>query len=400
MHVQPHSHLDLRGSGLRRLMLAAFVASFICLLAAIPTGSALASSDEGSVEVTTPVSLENLDPLLAAVPVNALETSGTGLTSLSLISDLNTLPGVTGPVQALLDPLLAIVLGNPDTTLAGLVGDVTGEGVSTNPADVVSMLLGKLTPTQGTALIEELFGSVPSSSLNSLLGSTLTAQPFTQTTVGDLANKLGITAEKLAEDVGTTALQLPATATALTAPLANSKLLTVLDGPEGLKITTVETKEAAKEREAKESKEAKERSESTGNSSSTGNSGSNGAAGGTSVVVNLPAAAVAATPVPTPAVASKTVAKIKILSHKVKGHIATLVLQIPAAGKVLVSGGGVRAVGKGATKSERLTVRIPLSKAGTASLRKRHNRLSVALKASFKSTSGSSSSAGVTVHFA
>jgi len=230
---------------------------------------------------------------------------------------------------------------------------------------------------------------VPSSSLNSLLGSTLTGQPFTQTTVGDLANKLGITTEKLAEDLGVTALQLPATVTALTAPLANGKLLTVLDGPEGLQVTTVETKEAAKEREAKESKEAKERSE-------TGSSGSNGTSGATSVVVNLPAAAVAATP----AAASKTVAKIEILSHRVKGHIATLVLEIPVAGKIVVSGGGVRAVGKGAVKAERLTVRIPLSKAGTASLRKRHNRLSVALKASFKPTSGPSSSASATVHFA
>jgi hypothetical protein len=388
MHVQPHSHLDLRGSGLRRLIGAVFVASFICLFAAIPTGSAHASSGEGSVEVAAPVSLENLDPLLAAVPVSALETGGTGLTNLSLISDLNTLPGV-GPIQGLLDPLLSALLGNPSTTLTELVGEVQAQGVSTNPADVVSTLLGKLTPTQGTALIEELFGSVPSSSLNSLLGSTLTGQPFTQTTVGDLANKLGITTEKLAEDLGVTALQLPATVTALTAPLANGKLLTVLDGPEGLQVTTVETKEAAKEREAKESKEAKERSE-------TGSSGSNGTSGATSVVVNLPAAAVAATP----AAASKTVAKIEILSHRVKGHIATLVLEIPVAGKIVVSGGGVRAVGKGATKAERLTVQVPLSKAGTASLRKRHNRLSVALKASFKPTSGPSSSASATVHFA
>jgi hypothetical protein len=393
MHVQPHQYLVTRGTSLRRLIGAAFVASFIALLAAIPTGTAMAASGEGSAEVAVPVSLASLDSLLATVPISTLETSGTGLTSPALITDLNTLPGVTGPVQALLDPILSILLTNPNATLSGLVGDVAGQGVSTNPADVVSMLLGKLTPTQGTALVEELFGSVPSSSLSSLLGSTLTGQPFTQTTVGDLANKLGITAGKLAEDVGTTALQLPATVTALTAPLANDKLLTVLDGPEGIQVTTVETKEAAKEKEAKESKE---RSES-GAPGSNGNPGSNGSAGGSSVVVNIPAAAVPAVSL---VAATKVPAKIKILSHKVKGHIATLVLQIPAAGKVVVSGGGVRAIGKGVTKPERLTVKVPLSKAGTASLRKHRNRLSVALKASFKPTSGASSSAGVTVHFA
>lgn len=391
MHVQPQLPA-MRGSSLRRLMGAAFVTSFIALLAAIPAGTAMAATGEGTAEVAAPVSLASLDSLLATVPISNLETSGTGLTNLSLITDLDTLPGVTGPIQALLNPLLAILLGKPDTTVAGLVSDVTGQGVSTDPADIVSMLLGKLTPTQGTTLIEELFGSVPSSSLNSLLGSTLTDQPFTQTTVGDLANKLGITAEKLAEDVGTTALQLPATVTALTAPLANGKLLTVLDGPEGIQVTTVETKEAAKEREAKESKEAKERNEAGSN----GNSGSNGAAGSATTIVINPAGA----PVPLTVGPITPAAKIKILSHKVKGHVATLVLQIPAAGKVVVSGGGVKAVDKSAGKAERLTVRIPLSKAGTASLRKHRNRLSVALKASFKPTSGSSSSASATVHFA
>lgn len=389
MHVQPHLPAT-RGPGIRRLMCGAFVASFIALLAAIPTGTAMAASGEGPTEVAVPVSLASLDPLLAAVPVNILETSGTGLNSTSLITDLNTLPNA-GPLAGILDPLLNVLLGKSNTTLSEVVDNLTGSGVSTNPTEIVSMLLKKLTPTQGTALVEELFGSVPSSSLNSLLGSTLTDQPFTQTTVGDLANKVGITAEKLAEDLGTTVSQLPATTAALTAPLANSKLLTILDGPEGLKVTTVETKEA------KESKEAKERSES-GVPSSNGNPGSNGSgAGSGTVVVNLPAAAVPAAPL---AVESNVVEKIKILSHKVKGHIATLVLQIPAAGKVTVSGGGVRAIGKGITKAERLTVRIPLSKAGTASLRKHRNRLQVALKASFKPTSGTSSSAGVTVHFA
>jgi hypothetical protein len=392
MHIQPHLPA-MRGPGIRRLMGATFVASFIALLAAIPTGTAMAASGEGSAEVAVPVSLASLDPLLGATPVGTLETGATGLTNLSLLNDLDGLPefsGLLAPVRTLLNSVLTTLLAtNP--TLNEVTGDLNGEGVKANPTEVVSMLLEKLTPTQGTALVEELFGSVPSSSLNSLLGSTLTGQPFTQTTVGDLANKLGITTEKLAEDVGTTALQLPATVTALTSPLANGKLLTVLDGPEGIQLTTVETKEATKEREAKERSE-------NGVPGSNGNPGSNGSgAGSGTVVVNLPAAAVPAVPL---VVATKAPAKIKILSHKVKGHIATLVLQIPAAGKVTVSGGGVRAIGKGATKAERLTVRIPLSKAGTASLRKHHHRLSVALKASFKPTNGTSSSAGVTVHFA
>jgi hypothetical protein len=485
MHVQPHSHLDLGGSGLRRLMGAAFVASFICLLAAIPTGSALASSGEGSVEVTTPISLPTtptdvLDPLLATVPLKDLNVKNLdpeelsqmvgGLLNLkgnqltSLVTDLTPLltskPNLTlGELTegGLLGGILTLLGLNskltPNEVVAGLLGSVTNPAQGGEMAEQLLAQLGKSIqgkdPAEIQGLVEELLGTLDAGQLAALestlkvgaltpaaltakvaellgTGSTAQIEPVVHellggltfespSTLGGLAGKLGTSVETLATDLGTSVETLSGglgvtAATALPtliAPLINGKLLTILDGPEGLKITTLESKETSgketsKEKEAteaKESKEAKERSESA-STGSTGSSGSNGTSGATSVVVNLPAAAVAASPVPTPVVAAKAVAKIKILSHKVKGHVATLVLQIPAPGKVVVSGGGVREVGKGATKSERLTVRVLLSRAGTASLRKRHNRLSVALKASFKPTSGSSSSAGVTVHFA
>jgi hypothetical protein len=485
MHVQPHQRLDVRGPGLRKLMGAAFVASFICLLAAIPTGSALASSGEGTVEVTTPISLPTtptdvLDPLLAPVPVNdlnvkdldpaqlsqmlggLLDLEGTQLTSLVtdlaplLTTELTSKPDLTlGELTegGLLGGVLTLLGLNskltPNEVLAGLLGSVSepaqaskmveqllsqlGKSLQVkNPAEVKSLIeellgglnsgelaalestlgVGSLTPAALTTKITELLGSGSTAQIEAVVHELLGGLAFDPSTLGGLATQLGTSVEALATDLGTSVETLSGglgltVATALPtliAPLEDGTLLTVLDGPEGLKITTLESKETsgketAKEketretREARESKEAKERSE-------TGSPGSSGGSGSTSVVVNLPAAAAASTPGSTPAVAAKTVAKIKILSHKVKGHVATLVLQIPAAGKVLVSGGGVRAVGKGAGKAERLTVRILLSRAGTASLRKRHNRLSVALKASFKPTSGSSSSAGVTVHFA
>jgi hypothetical protein len=483
MHVQPHQRLDVRGPGLRKLMGAAFVASFICLLAAIPAGSAVASTGEGTVEVTTPISLPTtptdvLDPLLATVPVNDLNVKDLDPAQLSqMLGGLLDLKGtrLTSLVTDLTPLLTTELTGNPHLTLGeltegGLLGGVlTLLGLNSSkltPNEVVAGLLGSVSepaqaskmveqllsqlgkslqikdPAEVKSLVEELLGGLNSGELaalestlgvgsltpaalttkvTELLGSGSTAQietvvhellgglAFDPSTLGGLATQLGTSVETLAKDLGTSVETLSGglgltVATALPtliAPLANGTLLTVLDGPEGLKITTLESKETSgkettKEKEAKESresKEAKERSEAV-------SPGSSGSSGSTSVVVNLPAAAAASTPGSNPALAAKTVAKIKILSHRVKGHVATLVLQIPAAGKVVVSGGGVRAVGKGATKAERMTVRIPLSKAGTASLRKRHNRLSVALKASFKPTSGSSSSAGVTVHFA
>jgi hypothetical protein len=480
MHVQPHQGLLAKARSLRPVMGAAFVASLIALLAAIPAGSAVASTGEGTVEVTTPISLPTtptdvLNPLLATVPVKdlnvkdldpqeisqmlggLLDLKGTQLTS--LVSDLTPLltskPNLTlgeltegGPLSGVLTLLGLNSQLTPNEVVAGLLGSVSEPAQASKIAEQLLSQLGKSLqvkdPAEVKGLVEELLGGLNSSELatlestlgvgsltpaalttkvTELLGTGSTSQIETvvhqllggltfesPSTLGGLAGKLGTSVEALATDLGTSVGTLSGglgvtAATALPtliAPLDNGKLLTILDGPEGLKITTLESKETSGKETAKEkeTKEAKEHSE-TGSTGSAGSSGSNGTSGATSVVVNLPAAAAAATPAAsTPAAASKTVAKIKILSHKVKGHIATLVLQIPAAGKVTVSGGGVRAVGKGATKSERLTVRIPLSKAGTASLRKRHNRLSVALKASFKPTSGSSSSASVTVHFA
>jgi hypothetical protein len=488
MHVQPHQGLLTKARGLRPVMGAAFVASLIAMLAAIPVGSAVASpSSEATVEVTTPISLPTtptdvLNPLLATVPVKdlnvkdldpqeisqmlggLLDLKGNQLTSLVanltplLTTELTSKPDLTlGELTegGLLGGVLTLLGLNsskltPNEVLAGLLSSVSkpaqaskiteqlltqlGKSLQVkDPTEVKSLVeellgdlnsselatlestlgVGSLTPAALTTKITELLGTGSSSQIEAVVHELLSGLTFeSPSTLGGLAGKLGTSVETLATDLGTSVETLSGglgvtAATALPtliAPLENGKLLTILDGPEGLKITTLESKETsgketAKEKEAKESKEAKEHSE-TGTPGSNGSSGSNGTPGTTSVVVNLPAAAAAATPGSTPAVAAKTVAKIKILSHKVKAHIATLVLQIPVAGKVTVSGGGVRAVGKGATKAERLTVRIPLSKAGTASLRKRHNRLSVTLKASFKPNSGSSSSASVTVHFA
>jgi hypothetical protein len=326
---------------------------------------------------------------------------GSGLTTLE--TDLQTLlAGLsTGELTAILTPLKGVLSGTGLTQLEALLSEL-GKG-SISPTKLQELLSG-LDASELSALLGGVFGTVSNPSLlqtvvDDLLGGIGSITP---TNAGSLAGELGISVETLAKDLGTTAADLPATVTTV---LGKEGPLLGLLGTDGItlsllgsggKDTSTETAKEKEATEAKESKEAKERSEA--GAGGNGSPGSNGAAGGSTVVVNLPAAAVPA--VPLVATPNKAAAKIKILSHKVKGHIATLVLQIPAAGKVTVSGGGVRAIGKGATKAERLTVRIPLSKAGTASLRQHRNRLSVALKASFKPTSGASSSAGVTVHFA
>jgi hypothetical protein len=142
-----------------------------------------------------------------------------------------------------------------------------------------------------------------------------------------------------------------------------------------------------------------------GNGGGGGSTGANGGAGGASgnspgqtetINVNLlgtQSAGGAKTKM------TKSAAKIKIISHKVKGNVATIVLQVPAAGNVSLGAAHVTRVNRKVTKARRLTLKVKPTRAGAASLQ-RHNRLLwVALKASFETKSGASSSASTWVRF-
>jgi hypothetical protein len=136
---------------------------------------------------------------------------------------------------------------------------------------------------------------------------------------------------------------------------------------------------------------------SQGGSGEGGRGGQGGSTGGTTILFTLPGASSAQG---ASATTKRELGKVRILSHKVRGHVATIVLQVPAAGRITLAGRGVRTVRSRAAKAERLTLRVSLSKAGVASLhRGRHRRARIKLKASFKPTSGSGSNATAVATF-
>jgi hypothetical protein len=93
-----------------------------------------------------------------------------------------------------------------------------------------------------------------------------------------------------------------------------------------------------------------------------------------------------------------SVGKVKIVSHKVSGNKATLVLQLPSAGRLTLNGNGFEKVTREAAKAERMTLSTTLTKARTASLRKRHGRKTdVKLTSTFVPVSGHPSAASATV---
>jgi hypothetical protein len=350
-------------------------------------------------------------PGFDALPVSSLRAAlaktiegleGKGDTLGQLLSSPELASGLEAQLKKLLSfselTALELPLLLEGKTLSGVLGEVLGSAGA-------RQVLGGLLSSSGEPkqLLEQVLAAVNPGKLQGLLGSTLSGEPVTTGTVEELAGQLGTNSEGLAKDLNTTSSQLPSKAMALTAPLTDGKAMGAFDALEGLDLgllgsTHEKTPEGGGGGSGGSGSGGSGGSGSGGsgaNGGAGGAGGSSGAPGGTTVVVSLPAQGGSSLGSTT----SGALAKVRILSRKVKGDAVTLVLDVPAVGSVLVSGKGVRSVREQADRAERVTVRAVLTKAGVASLRKRHRRLEVKLEVSFTPISGSSSSAATTVAF-
>ena len=93
---------------------------------------------------------------------------------------------------------------------------------------------------------------------------------------------------------------------------------------------------------------------------------------------------------------------IVVLSHRVRGHKAILIVKVPAAGRVSAGGKGLAARHKRPGKSRDITIAVPLSRAGLSALARSHrHRLAVKVRLGFvpKAKKSPKSSASATVVF-
>jgi hypothetical protein len=74
--------------------------------------------------------------------------------------------------------------------------------------------------------------------------------------------------------------------------------------------------------------------------------------------------------------------RLMILSHRVRGHRAIIVVKVPAAGRVSGGGRKLKTIYKHPRKAKKVTLRVPLSDAGVRALRVRH-RLAVRVRVGF-----------------
>jgi hypothetical protein len=90
--------------------------------------------------------------------------------------------------------------------------------------------------------------------------------------------------------------------------------------------------------------------------------------------------------------------EIRVLSHKVKGKTATLVVSVPAAGKLTATGKGVSKGSGKSSKAQDVTVKVSLSKSELAFLAKHHRKHEkIKLKLAFSPKKGARLSTSVTV---
>jgi hypothetical protein len=131
-------------------------------------------------------------------------------------------------------PKLELLLGKPPAQALQEALEELDAG------ELLHELLGAGAEGPGKTL-EALLKALPASTLEAPLGSGLATEPVTEQTVEELAGELGTTTTHLAEAGGETTSELPATAKALTVPLADGKVLSVLDGADKAVMGTLGT---------------------------------------------------------------------------------------------------------------------------------------------------------------
>jgi len=400
----------------RRAGLASLAVLVIAILAALPVGSAAAATTPPEI---TPIPPTSTSEVLEAIPVEDLNEAELA----KLIGQQPGLEGLPeGTLTAALEEVLAKLagkgvtvgeLGEPseivpevEEALKKLLssGELLALLEGSSLSEVLTKGLGSLEPDELVQKLLEASGhpeevltqalsGVNPETLESVVGSTLAGEPFSTISVGELASSLGTTLGGLTEALGTNSEKLPETAKAFTAPLTNGETLGALSGIEGLSLATLKGGEAGNGGNGGEA--------GNGGSGGKGGNGGNGSSGSGSGAPSTTIVISGGTPPPTsgtPTGSAAAVGKVRVISHKVHGNIATVVVQVPSAGSLGLSGNGVKRVAQQTAKSERVTIKTSLTKAGTASRRRQHH-ITVKLNVTFKPVSGAASRASASARF-
>ncbi len=390
-----------------RLALSVPAMTVAALLAAMPAGASAGgttvtpasvnvnSGELANIDIST-LGLDSSElasalvkiPALSALPSGTLASLIAGLPADSTLQDLLAEVKASTGVEVTTGETVGVVLGdaaaNPDV-LSRLLGEIASLLPGTPQAGaletVLTNLISGLTPAQlqqlesqlgatgspaelAATLAEKLANGELDSELATVLGELGTTAA---TTGSQAATTAGMTASKLASELGLGEGALKA-ASGTSTPLGSlNGFLDTLAGPTGLTLATVPNAPAST-------------TTTNGGSTTTNNTSmTNGA---------TPGAA-------TPGKSSTVSGKVKIVSHRVKGHMLVLVVRVPSAGTLTVTGTHTKRELRRAKRAGTMTLQIPLTNAAVAKVHRGH-KLKIQLKAAFRPASGGASAASAT----
>jgi hypothetical protein len=369
-------------------------------------------------EVLAKLTPETLDNLLHQLTEGATTTQLQQL----LASLAGSVP--SGEEAAALHTIVqALTQGLSTEGLAQLRSDLGALSTGLNKGE-----LETLDPAQLAEVVDGLFVSATPTQLTPVVGDLLSTVKLGAGTTQSLAESLGVPVQSLASALGETGQEGFSSLPVNTGELASTgQVMGVVDRAKGLALGLLGVKEGEEEGGSGGSGGSGNGGSGnggSGNGGGAGNGGSgNGGNGGSSpsgsgvggsggqggsgtpgsgltVTITLPATASTGATGNSSRSVAKSTTPLKVLHHSVRGHTATLLLQVPAAGTLVLSGRGVHPATVKVRKGGRVTLRALLSSASIASLRRGHHHLRVRLKAVFKPAKGSSSSTAITVTFA
>jgi hypothetical protein len=427
--VVPGSATVLSGTSLQALLASAHLGASTPTVPAVPLEKLEAPKLAGLLAGLTPINQLTGLPL-PGLPPSTLGAAGLNASLQHAIEHAVAAGDTLGQVlsakglSTYLGESLMTTLGTavePAVTLLlkKTVEEVLAEGLATTSVTALtSSLLNEA--ARPTTLAETLVGAFDAATVQTRTGSLPAAAPVQSLTLEELATQLSLTRQALAEQLG--APTLPGSAPVTLSQLEGGHELALVRGAGGLiaGVLTNATEEAGPLEEVVEpiketieeevTKPVEETIKGVGGGLEglTGKGGGGGGTpSGTTTITNVAGSPGRTTVVlsspPAPATgagshAAAATGKIKLISRHVKGAVATLVLSVPSAGRLKIVGNGVRAISRSLLRSQRVTVRVGLTKARAARLHAhRHRSVKVALRASFAPLSGAKSSVATRV---
>jgi hypothetical protein len=245
-------------------------------------------------------------------------------------------------------------------------------------------------------------------------GQTLTANSNAARRLGAaliasaaIALAMSLSPQAVGEALGATTATVPASTPVTVSTLQQGSATELLPPLEEIVKPVEEVVGPVKEKVEETIEPVKEKVEGAVGGAPTGGSGG-GSTGGSTTITSVTGVPGAATIVLAPAPGASAPAgaapsapasgRLKLLSRRVKGRVATLVLAVPSSGRLSIAGSGARSVARELSRSQRVTVRVALTKARAAWLRRHpRSKVVVALHASFAPVSGARSAVATRV---